>query len=102
MARWSSTGSWPGAPASVLSLNNDDTPRAGPGPTIPTLLRERALRVSLPEDGKFILIQPQSELDDRARRLACSTRYETASFRRYELAGVAHIPPDLNSLATIG
>jgi hypothetical protein len=85
------------------ALNNDDTPRPGPGPTIPRFYESERCEYPIPQDGKFILIQPQSELDEYALEdWPVPLRYETASFRRYELAGVAHIPPDLNALATMG
>jgi hypothetical protein len=84
-------------------LNNDDTPSAGPGPTIPTFYENVPCKYPFPEDGKFVLIQLQSELDEYALEdWPAPPRYETPSFRRYEVAGVSHIPPDLNMLATIG
>lgn len=82
-----------------ITLNNDDEPRPGPGPTIPTFAEFGPCEYPFPEDGKFIHIQLQTELE---RSDAPPPRPETSSFRRYEVAGVAHIPPDLNMLATMG
>jgi hypothetical protein len=85
------------------ALNNDDTPRSGPGPTISRFYESAPCEYPFPEDGKLILIQLQSELDEYALEdWPAPPRYETSSFRRYELAGVSHIPPDLNMLATMG
>ena len=51
------------------------------------------------EDGKFIAIETEADLDaEQSYRI----RHESLSFRQYELAGVAHIPTDLNGLETIG
>ena len=103
MARWCLTVSWPVGTEFCDALNNDDTPRPGPGPTIPRFYESVRCEHPFPEDGKLILIQLQSELDEYALEdWSAPPRYETASFRRYELAGVAHIPPDLNTLATMG
>jgi Alpha/beta hydrolase domain len=84
-------------------LNNDDTPSAGPGPTIPRFYHDVPCEHPFPEAGKLILIQPQSELDEYALEdWPAPPRYETANFRRYELAGVSHIPLDLNALGSLG
>jgi hypothetical protein len=82
-----------------LVLNNDGTPRPGPGPTIPLFSRGDYCDGPLPQDGKFIAIETEADLDaDQSYRI----RHDSPSFRQYELAGVAHIPTDLNGLETIG
>jgi Alpha/beta hydrolase domain len=80
-------------------LNNDATPRPGPGPTIPLFYVGDYCDGPLPQDGKFIAIETETDLDaDQSYRI----RHGSPTFRQYELAGVAHIPPDLNGLETIG
>jgi hypothetical protein len=82
-----------------LVLNNDDTPRPGPGPTIPRFYAGGYCDGPLPEDGKFIAIETETDLDaDQSYR----TRHDSPSFRQYELAGVAHIPPDIIGLELTG
>jgi hypothetical protein len=54
----------------------------------------------LPEDGKVILIRLQTEPERSGA--PPPPLAETSSFRRYELAGASHIPPDLVMLATVG
>jgi hypothetical protein len=53
----------------------------------------------LPEDGKYIAIQTQSDVDSLKAYLS---RHQTPSYRQYELAGVAHIPPDIVDLRLVG
>jgi hypothetical protein len=80
-------------------LNNDATPRQGPGPTIPLFYRGDYCDGPLPQDGKFIAIETETDLDaDQSYRI----RHDSPSFRQYELAGVAHIPPDINGLELTG
>ena len=80
-------------------LNNDATPRPGPGPTIPLFYRGDYCDGPLPQDGKFIAIETETDLDaDQSYRM----RHDSPSFRQYELAGVAHIPPDLIGLEMTG
>jgi Alpha/beta hydrolase domain len=80
-------------------LNNDATPRPGPGPTIPLFYVGDYCDGPLPQEGKFIAIETETDLDsDQSYRI----RHESPTFRQYELAGVAHIPTDLNGLETIG
>jgi Alpha/beta hydrolase domain len=80
-------------------LNNDATPRPGSGPTIPRFYSGGYCDGPLPEDGKFIAIETETELEaDQAYR----TRHQSPSFRQYELAGVAHIPPDIVALELTG
>jgi hypothetical protein len=80
-------------------LNNDETPRPEPGPTNPRFYEFVPCGDPLPEDGKYIAIQTQSDIDFLR---AYQTRHQTPSYRQYELAGVAHIPPDLIDLRLIG
>jgi hypothetical protein len=80
-------------------LNNDATPRPGPGPTIPLFYVGDYCDGPLPRDGKFIAIETETDLDaDQSYRI----RHDSPTFRQYELAGVAHIPTDLNGLEMIG
>jgi hypothetical protein len=86
-------------------LDNDDTPRPEPGPTNPTFSKNMPCGDPLPEDGKFIAIEAESDVsggtDARPFR-GYQTRYQTPSYRQYELAGVAHIPPDMVDLRLMG
>jgi hypothetical protein len=78
-------------------LDNDETPRPAPGPTNPTFSKSVPCGDPLPEDGKFISIQAQSDIGagtDRGALKGYLTRHQTPSYRQYELAGVAHIPAD--------
>jgi Alpha/beta hydrolase domain len=86
------------------TLNNDETPRPEPGPTNPTFLKRVPCGEPLPEDGKFISIHTQSDMGTQSGLLykGYLTRYQTASYRQYELAGVAHIPPDMLDLRLSG
>jgi hypothetical protein len=80
-------------------LNNDATPRPGPGPTIPLFFAGGYCDGPLAEDGKFIAIETETDLDaDQSYRI----RHDSPSFRQYELPGVAHIPPDINGLELTG
>jgi Alpha/beta hydrolase domain len=80
-------------------LNNDATPRPGPGPTIPLFYVGDYCDGPLPQDGKFIAIETETDLDaDQSYRI----RHDSPTFRQYELAGVAHIPPDINALELTG
>jgi hypothetical protein len=82
-----------------LALNDDATLRPGPGPTIALFSRGGYCDGLLPEDGKFIGIETQTDLEaDQSYR----TRHDSPSFRQYELAGVAHIPPDIVGLELTG
>jgi hypothetical protein len=82
-----------------LVLNNDETPRPGPGPTIPLFHVGDYCDGPLPQEGKFIAIESETDLDsDQSYRI----RHDSPTFRQYELAGIAHIPTDLNPLETIG
>ena len=80
-------------------LNNDATPRPEPGPTNPRFYKSVPCGEPLPEDGKFISIQTQSDIDGFRGYLA---RHQTPSYRQYELAGVAHIPPDMIDTRLLG
>jgi hypothetical protein len=82
-----------------LILNNDETPRPEPGPTNPTFQNRVPCGGPLPEDGKFIAIQTQSDIDTFKGYLS---RHQTPSSRQYELAGVAHIPPDIIDMQLFG
>ncbi len=88
-----------GVHAGCLLLTNDETPRPGPGPAIPSFEEFVHCDDPLPEDGKFISILSQSDLNAFQSYM---TRHETPNFRQYELAGVAHIPPDVVGLKVIG
>jgi hypothetical protein len=79
-------------------LNNDATPQLGPGPTIPRFYDGGYCDDPLPEDGKFIAIDTESDLDAQSYRI----RHDSPSFRQYELAGVAHIPTDILGLELTG
>jgi Alpha/beta hydrolase domain len=80
-------------------LNNDETLRPAPGPTNPTFSKSVPCGDPLPEDGKYIAIQTESDIDRLKGHLS---RHQTPSSRQYELAGVAHIPPDIVDLRLIG
>jgi hypothetical protein len=82
-----------------LSLTNDASPRSGPGPTNPTFAEEIPCREPLPEDGKLIAIQTESDI---AAFKGYLTRRQTPSYRQYELAGISHIPSDLIDLGLLG
>jgi hypothetical protein len=82
-----------------LILNNDETPRPEPGPTNPTFAEYVFCGEPLPENGKYIAIQTESDID---RFKAYLTRHQTLSYRQYELAGVAHIPPDIVDMRLFG
>jgi hypothetical protein len=87
------SGSW------CVVLNNDATPRPGPGPTIPRFYRGDYCDPPLPQDGKFIAIETETDLDvDQSYRM----RHDSSTFRQYELAGVAHIPPAVLGLELMG
>jgi hypothetical protein len=88
-----------GVPAGCLALNNDETPRPEPGPTNPTFGQFVSCDERLPEDSKYISILAQSDVDGFKGYL---TRHQTPSYRQYELAGVAHIPPDMLDLQVTG
>jgi Alpha/beta hydrolase domain len=80
-------------------LNNDATPRLGPGPTIPLFYVGDYCDGPFPQEGRFIAIETETDLDaDQSYRI----RHDSPTFRQYELAGVSHIPTDLNGLETIG
>src|SRR5207244_5252547 len=80
-------------------LNNDETPRPEPGPTNPAFETNVPCGEPLPEDGKFISIQTQSDIESSQGYLA---RHQPPSYRQYELAGVAHIPPDIIDTRLVG
>jgi hypothetical protein len=82
-----------------LILNNDETLRPEPGPTNPTFGEFVPCGDPLPEDGKYIAIQTESDIDFLKGHLS---RHQTPSSRQYELAGVAHIPQDIVDLRLIG
>ena len=88
-----------GVHSMCLTLHNDKTPRPAPGPTNPTFEKYGHCGDPLPEDGKFITILSQSEID---RIKGYLTRHQTPSYRQYELAGVAHIPSDIIDLRLSG
>jgi hypothetical protein len=78
-------------------LDNDETPRPAPGPTNPRFSKSMPCGDPLPEEGKFISIQAQSDIGavtDYGVLKGYLTRHQTPSYRQYELAGVAHIPSD--------
>jgi Alpha/beta hydrolase domain len=86
-------------------LDNDDTSRPGPGPTNPTFSTTMPCGEPLPEDGKFIAIEAESDVGggtDAIPLTAYLTRHQTPSYRQYELAGVAHIPPDIIDMRLFG
>jgi hypothetical protein len=82
-----------------LILNNDETPRPEPGPTNPTFEEYVSCGEPLPEDGKYIAIETQSDIGAGTAHL---TRHQTPSYRQYELAGVAHIPSDTIDMQLFG
>jgi Alpha/beta hydrolase domain len=86
-------------------LDNDDTPRLGPGPTNPWFSTTMPCGEPLPADGKFIAIESESDVSggtDAIPHKGYLTRHQTPSYRQYELAGVAHIPPDIIDLRLMG
>jgi hypothetical protein len=80
-------------------LTNDATPRPEPGPTNPMFYEYVSCDDPLPEDGKFITILTESDVDAFKGHLS---RHQTPSSRQYELAGVAHIPPDMVDMRLFG
>jgi hypothetical protein len=88
-----------GHDAWCVVLNNDATPRPGPGPTIPLFYRADYCDGPLPQDGKFIAIETESDLD---AEYSYRMRHDSPSFRQYELPGVAHLPPDIIGLEMTG
>jgi len=90
-----------GVHASCLVMDNDETLRL---PSIffriPSFYEYVYCDDPLPEDGKFISILTESDLNSYTH--GHLTRHETPNFRQYELAGVAHIPSDVVGLKTIG
>jgi hypothetical protein len=86
-------------------LDNDGTPRPGPGPTNPWFATSMPCGGPLPEDGKFIAIESESDVGggtDAVPLRGYLTRHQTPSYRQYELAGVAHIPPDMLDMRLLG
>jgi len=88
-----------GVLSGCLGLNNDETPRPGPGPTIPLYHEVLPCDDPPPEDGKFISILSQGDLNAFQSYL---TRHETPNFRQYEIAGVAHMPSDVVAMKVMG
>ena len=87
------------------SLNNDETPLPEPGPTNPTFQKRVSCGGPLPEDGKYIAIESESDIGTRPGSGLFGgylARHQTPSFRQYELAGVAHIAPDIVDLRVFG
>ncbi len=84
-----------------LTLNNNETPRPAPGPTNPTFFRGAICADPLPADGKFISILTQTEVGSN-RYKGHLARHQTATYRQYELPGVAHIPADTVDLRQVG
>jgi hypothetical protein len=86
-------------------LDNDDTPRPEPGPTNPTFSKIMPCSNPFPEDGKFIAIETESDVSggtDAIPLRAYRTRHQTPSYRQYEIAGVAHIPPEIIDMQLFG
>src|SRR5262245_20776264 len=82
-----------------LIPNNDETPRPEAGPTNHTFIQLVPGGEPVPEDAKFIAIQTQSDIDGFKAYLA---RHQTHSYRQYELAGVAHLPPNMIDTRLLG
>ena len=86
-------------------LNNDETPGPGPGPTNPTFQERVPCGGPLPEEGKYIAIETESDIGTQPGRGLFGgylARHQTPSYRQYELAGVAHIPPDIIDMRLAG
>jgi len=81
-----------------LVIDNDETVRLGI--RIPSFYEYVFCGDPLPEDGKFISILSESDLNLFFH--SHLTRHETPNFRQYEIAGVAHIPPDIVALKVMG
>jgi len=84
-----------------LVIDNDETVRSNPYSRIPisSFYQYVFCDDPLPEDGKFISLLTESDIVPfRGYR----TRHETANFRQYELAGVAHIPPLMLAMKVMG
>jgi hypothetical protein len=92
-------GALAGVHAGCLVLNNNETPRPGPGPVIPTFSEFESCDTRFPEDGKIISLLTESDL---VAFRSYTTRHQSPSFRQYELAGVAHIPPSILGLELTG
>ena len=81
-----------------MVIDNDDAVRPG-FYLIPSYYEYVFCDDPLPEDGKFISLLSESDVDAFRSYL---TRHETANFRQYELAGIAHLPPDIIALKVMG
>jgi hypothetical protein len=81
-------------------LNNDDTPQDLPGrPPVALYMTQPLCPEPHPDNGKVILIRTQTEIDRADEPLP---RHEFPNYRVYDVAGVAHIPPFMRNLKTIG
>ncbi len=92
-------GIFAGVHVGCLVLNNDSTPRPPPGPTIPRFSALELCDDPLPSDGKFISLLTESDVAGFQSHL---TRHDSPNFRQYEMAGVAHISPEIASLRQMG
>ena len=81
------------------TLNNDSTPLTGGGGTAPRYGEYVRCIGSFPPDGKVISLLTESDVEQFGSH---TTRHDTATFRQYELAGIAHIPPEMIPLNLIG
>jgi hypothetical protein len=87
-----------GSLGGCIVFTDDETPQQHPGlPALPIFYEYQPCPGHLPPDGKYITIQTQSDIG-----WAYADRNQTSRYRHYELAGIAHIPPDIIDLRLAG
>jgi hypothetical protein len=78
-------------------MTDDAMVQVPPDPPIASYLDGAPCKDPLPADVKILWIAPQTDLER-----GHVTRHETAGYRQYELAGVAHIPADMKGMGPLG
>ena len=80
-------------------LNNDATPRPEPGPTTPTFYKSVPCGEPLPEDGKFISILTQSDID---RFTGYLSRHQPPAIGSTSSPGSPTFPTDMIDTRLLG
>ena len=88
-----------GGPAGCLVMDNDPTVKPIINTDIPTYYDSVRCAEPLPDDGRFISILTETALEAWQ---GYKTRLQLPHFRQYEIAGVAHMPPDMVGLKFMG